>query len=373
MRCVSMLNVMIKPASSLCNMNCTYCFYKDESSKREVESYGMMSEITLEAILQQLFKRATRGINIAFQGGEPTLRGLDFYQLLIELEKKYNIRHLPIHHAFQTNGLLLNEDWCNFFHEHHFLVGISIDGIAPTHNLYRKTNDGKDTYHKIVEKTKLLDHYHVDYNILTVVNKDVATHITEIYQNYQNNGWKYQQYIPCLDELEGQNGMREYSLTPELYGKFLVELFQLWNKDARNRKQPYIRLFENYVGMLLGYAPEACDMYGRCGISYVIEANGDCYPCDFYMVDKYRLGNFTKDSIERMDQRRKEIGFVERSSQISDQCKSCKYIRICRGGCQRHRELDANQKYLNYFCDSYLYFYQNCLEDLFQTIQFLQK
>ena len=368
-----MISIMMKPASSSCNMHCTYCFYKDEASKREIKNYGMMEEDTIKNIVRRAFKKAKRAVTFAFQGGEPTLRGLDFYYKLIELEKQYNIHHLPVHHAFQTNGYLLDEKWCTFFHDHHFLVGISIDGIKATHDLYRHTSDGRPTFDYLVEKTKLLDRYQVDYNILTVVNKDVAENITEIYKEYKKRGWNYQQYIPCLDELDETRGSRDYSLIPEVYGRFLITLFKLWNKDVKKGKQPYIRMFENYIGILLGYQPESCDMNGRCGISYIIEANGDVYPCDFYMLDEYRLGNINNDSITKIDERRKEISFIERSSQLSIQCKECQYYRICRGGCQRHRDLEINQTYKNYFCESYQMFFNECLEDMIQIVKKIPK
>lgn len=162
--------------------------------------------------------------------------------------------------------------------------------------------------------------------------------------------------------MEEAHGETEYALKPEQYGKFLNELFELWYADWKKGKQPYIRQFENYIGILLGYQPEACDQRGICGTQNVVEADGSVYPCDFYMLDDYCLGNFNDNQMEEINDRRSEIGFVERSLKLTDECKNCPYFRICRGGCQRNRDLDqSNGLYENYFCESYKQFFDACL------------
>lgn len=358
---MKVVNLLIKPSSSMCNMRCDYCFYYDETIHRTNPSFGFMREKTLENIIKKSIDFAEEEIYIAFQGGEPTLRGLEFFQKVIELEKKYNTKNLKIHNSLQTNGFSINEDWCKFFAENDFLIGLSIDGTRQTHNKHRHTIDGNDTYQNMFYTAQLFEKYHVEYNILTVVNAITAPEIKQIYHEYKKRNWKYQQYIACLDPIGEKK--RSYSLTPEIYGKFLIDLFHLWYKDLQKNKQPYIRQFENWVGILLGYPPEACEQRGICGIQYVVEADGSVYPCDFYMLDEYKLGNFNTDDYSIFDERRNIIEFIERSRNTSETCKKCKYYFMCRNGCQRCRTLKEDQ-YQNIFCESYKMFFEECLGDL---------
>lgn len=352
----------MKPSSGMCNMRCDYCFYCDETQKREQASYGFMTEETLRNVIRRTLLRATRNVSYAFQGGEPTLRGLDFFEKVVEFEKQYNKKGIPVYNALQTNGYLIDEKWCRFFRDNGFLIGISIDGTEEIHDCYRHTKDGKPTFEKVRQATRLMDRMGVDYNILTVVNKKVAAHIKEIYEFYRTQGWGYQQYIACLDPLGEERGQTEYALEPELYGEFLIALFDLWYSDWKRGKQPYIRQFENYVGILAGYMPESCEQRGSCGIQTVVEADGSVYPCDFYMLDEYRLGNFNENQLDEIDARRREIGFVERSRKISKDCVSCEFYGICRGGCQRNRDYqEETDEYKNYFCRGYRMFFEACL------------
>lgn len=359
------ISVLLKPASGMCNMQCEYCFYCDEMQKRQQESYGFMSEETLKNTIRKTLVHAEQAAGYAFQGGEPTLRGIDFFRKAVQFQKQYNRNHVAIQNAFQTNGYALNEEWCRFFNENHFLVGVSLDGIPKVHDRYRHEKKGGPTFARIERSLELLEKYQVDFNILTVVTKDTVEQIETIYAYYQKNNWKYQQYIACLDPVGEKRGQQAYSLTPELYGKFLIRLFRLWYADWKKGKAPYIRQFDNYIGILAGYCPEACEQRGTCGIQNVVEADGSVYPCDFYMMDTYRLGNFNTDRLEQIDQRREEIEFIERSAHLEEKCSQCPYFSLCRGGCQRHREVqEGKETYLNYFCEGYRMFFQTCEKQL---------
>lgn len=179
------ISVLMKPSSSLCNMSCDYCFYCDEAQKRTHKSYGFMTEETLKNVIRKTLLRAEGYISYAYQGGEPTLRGLDFYKQAIAFQKQYNKNNITISNSFQTNGYLLDKEWCKFFHENHFLVGLSIDGTREIHNIYRRTANNEDTFDRVVASAKLMDQYQVDYNILTVVTPQIAAHIRTIYSFYQ--------------------------------------------------------------------------------------------------------------------------------------------------------------------------------------------
>lgn len=357
------LSVLIKPSSGNCNMRCDYCFYCDEMENRTQSSYGFMSEETLKNVIRKTMLRAESSISYAFQGGEPMLRGLDFFEKLIELQNKYNINNITVNNALQTNGYLINDEWCRFFKKHNFLIGVSVDGTRDIHDGYRHTKTGEDTFDVIASNIQMLEQYGVEYNILTVVTQRAATNIQTIYKSYAKRGWHYQQYIECLDPLGAERGKQPYSLQPETFGRFMTALFDLWYEDWKKRKQPYIRKFENYIAILAGYMPESCEQRGCCGLQVVVEADGSVYPCDFYMLDEYRLGNFNTDRLSDIDRKRQDIAFVERSRGLSVQCKKCKYYFICRGGCQRNREWNsADNGYTNYLCQGYRYFFDHCLE-----------
>ena len=207
---------MIKPASGLCNMRCSYCFYADEMEKRSRSSYGIMSGETLEHVIKETLAFAERQCTIAFQGGEPTLAGLDFYKQCLSLEKKYNVKNIKIMHALQTNGYALDNQWCNFLAENNFLVGLSVDGIKAAHDAYRKDCLGQDTYFRILETADRLRQAGAEFNVLTVVNGKTAPKIRRIYQQYKKLGFLWQQYIACLDPIREKQGQQEYSLSPEM-------------------------------------------------------------------------------------------------------------------------------------------------------------
>lgn len=355
------ISLLIKPVSGNCNMQCTYCFYRDETKNRKKESFGIMKEATLEVIIKKTLRYAKSECTIAYQGGEPTLRGLAFYEKSIEFQKQYNVNHVKINNAIQTNGYDLNESWIRFFSEYDFLVGISLDGIKRTHDKYRKHSEGGGSFEQIMKTVQQLMQHGVAFNILTVVNSQTAKQIDKIYKFYKKNHLEYLQFIPCLEPFLGEPGKQEYSLTPERYGTFLKELFDLWFEDAKSGCQPYIRQFENIIGMLLGMAPEACDQRGICGQQYVIEADGSVYPCDFFVLDDYYLGNLVLEDFKQIDRTRETIKFIESSTWFSEECRRCEYFYLCRGGCKRQRISSENEGNKSIFCLSYQMFFKHTL------------
>lgn len=361
------INVLLKPSSGMCNMRCDYCFYCDEAENRSRENYGFMTEETLRNIIRRTVTRADSTISYAFQGGEPTLRGLDFFRRVIELERQYNRNGVRIQNAIQTNGMLLDDEWCRFLADNRFLVGLSVDGTVDTHDRFRHMrSDGGPTWQRAVHAAELMDRYSVDYNILTVVNSFTAQHIEEIYSIYKEKGWHWQQYIACLDPIGSSDQQMPWSLDPETYGSFLIRLFRLWFADWKKDldSAPNIRQFENYIGILMEIIPEACDQRGRCSVQYVCEADSSVYPCDFYMLDSYLLGNFNNDRMDEIDRKRDEIGFIKESEKLEDECRSCPYFSLCRGGCRRNRTEEVPGVLKNRFCEAYKMFFRECLDGL---------
>lgn len=365
------ITIMIKPVSGLCNMRCTYCFYTDEMNHRQQGSYGVMTEETLENVIRKTLAFAEDTCTIMYQGGEPTLAGREFFERSVEYQKQYNINNVKIENALQTNGLALDEEWCEFFAEHNFLIGLSVDGIKATHDIYRKSADGGDTYFKVLDAAKLLQKCKVEFNVLMVVNGKTAPKIGRIYEQFRKCGFAYQQYIPCLNPLGEQGENVEYTLKPETYGKFLIELFELWQVDLQRGTQPYIRQFENWVSILLGYLPEACDQRGVCGIQNIVEADGRVYPCDFYVLDGYCIGDLNSDSMEEIYENRETSGFIQDSIPRPEKCGNCPYFTLCRGGCRRYRT--ESEEHYNFLCAGYQMFFEKHYRDLVriaETIKF---
>ena len=365
------LSLLIKPASGNCNMRCRYCFYADELDNREIRSYGKMSVDTMHTIVDKAMEYGDYECTIAFQGGEPTLAGLDFYRDLVAYVTAHeNPKKLKIHYALQTNGYLINEEWAAFLGENHFLVGVSLDGLKEIHDRYRLDAAGKGTYQRVISAIRLLEKHQVEYNILTVVTAATARNGQKIYNYFKKNHFGYQQYIECLDPIGEEPGQHEYSLTPEKYGEFLKSMFDAWYLDMRSGTYVYNRYFENLMMIMAGQQPESCNMRGVCGKQWVFEADGSVYPCDFYALDQWRLGNIQENSFEEMDEKRDELGFIQWSMRQQEDCQKCRWFGLCRNGCRRNREpVTAEHTNRNYFCKSYQMFFKYAyprLEEIYQ-------
>ena len=365
------LSLLIKPASGNCNMRCRYCFYADELDNREIRSYGKMSLDTMHTIVDKAMEYGDYECTIAFQGGEPTLAGLDFYRDLVAYVTAHeNPKKLKIHYALQTNGYLINEEWAAFLGENHFLVGVSLDGIKEIHDRYRLDAAGKGTYQRVISAIRLLEKHQVEYNILTVVTAATARNGQKIYNYFKKNHFGYQQYIECLDPIGEEPGQHEYSLTPEKYGEFLKSMFDAWYLDMRSGTYVYNRYFENLMMIMAGQQPESCNMRGVCGKQWVFEADGSVYPCDFYALDQWRLGNIQENSFEEMDEKRDGLGFIQWSMRQQEDCQKCRWFGLCRNGCRRNREpVTAEHTNRNYFCKSYQMFFEYAyprLEEVYQ-------
>ncbi|MBR3929155.1 MAG: anaerobic sulfatase maturase [Clostridia bacterium] len=355
------ISLLIKPASGACQYRCKYCFYADVMNNRSVPNYGSMTFETLESLVKRAMLYAEGSVAFAFQGGEPTLAGLDFYRELIRLEKKHN-RGLQVFNSIQTNGGLIDDEWAEFLAENRFLVGLSLDGCKNLHDQYRKDAQGNGTYDRTLETAERFQRHGAEFNILCVVNDDVASHPTETYEAIRR--FKYLQFIPCIDDFDLKE--RLFSPSPENYGRFLIETFRLYLRDIQNGEYVSVRAFDNYVQMLKGRRPESCSMTGRCTCYFVIEGNGDVYPCDFYVLDKWKLGNIAFDDFRTMLKSKKAQEFVSTSVYMHPDCRVCRHYSLCRGGCRRDREPfdEMNRPGKSRYCESYRMFFEACGEDL---------
>ena len=329
------LSFLIKPASGRCNLRCRYCFYHDVSAQRSSHDLGMMSDETLALLVREGCELAGEQISFMFQGGEPMLRGLDFYKRLISLEKQYARPGLRINHAIQTNGTLITEEWASFFRENHFLVGISLDGTQELHDSSRVDAAGKGSWSAAVRGLELLKKKQVDFNILCVVTGAAARRGQAAYQNLKRLGGRFLQFIPCLDPLEDVRGSHSFSLSPQRYGRFLCTVFDQWYHDWETGQYISVRLFEDYVRLLAGQPAGTCATTGTCGQYFVVEGDGSIYPCDFFVLDQFRMGRLGEQSLSELAHSELAAAFCARGRSFPEQCADCPWLPLCGGGCQR--------------------------------------
>lgn len=340
------ISVLIKPASSLCNLRCRYCFYTDISENRAAPSRGIMTQETT-ALLCERINEALEGTgiaNISFQGGEPTAAGLSFFNHFTETMKAYP--GIRVNYSLQTNGTLITEEWADFFHEYNFLIGISLDGYQKNTDYFRQDTDNKGVYWQILNTADLLKKKNVEFNILTVVTRQLAEHPKALYQFYRDHKFRYVQLIPCLPSLQSKDD--PYALTPETYASFYNGFFDAWVAGVRKGFSMSVNLFDNLYEMLRGRMPYQCGMIGRCTTQFVIEADGDVYPCDFYCLDEHLLGNLKENSFRELAENEQARSFLKGSACTKKPCLQCRYRTLCNGGCRRQNVCWLNQDYCAY-------------------------
>lgn len=354
------VNLLIKPASSLCNLRCRYCFYADVAANRQMHSYGIMRPDTMERLIQAAFDEVESNgtVSFAFQGGEPTLAGLLFFQAFLETEARYWKPGVQVLHSIQTNGMTLDEEWARFFSEHKFLVGISIDGDKGLHNLHRVDAAGEGTWSRVLKALRLLRQYHVETNILCVVSGGCARSPQRVYASLKKLQARYLQFIPCLDPLDAERGSLPHSLHPGEYGAFLCGLFDVWYSDWKAGQYISIRMFDDYVHLFMGLPAGTCATWGQCGTYFVAEGDGSLYPCDFYVLDQWRLGS-VHDDVPLGEIARNETAkaFREQSRIKPAGCSDCPWFHYCNGGCRRDWHA-AGGEVRNYFCSSFQTFFR---------------
>ncbi|MDD4120204.1 MAG: anaerobic sulfatase maturase [Clostridia bacterium] len=342
------ISVMLKPSSAICNMKCLYCFYHSLASQRENFSQGFMNEEILEETIKKIFSYSDGSrVYLSFQGGEPLLAGIEFFEKAIKYIKKYNTKRSEIEIVIQTNGLLLNEDWCIFLKKNDILIGLSLDGNE-IHNSYRLDVNGQPTFKQVFKNAKLLQKHSVPFNILTVITPKIAENIKEIYLFFKENNFKFLQFIPCLKPLG--SSYSSFCLSSKQYGDFLLTLFSLYMADIMNNNYTSIRLFDNFALLAKGLSANQCGMNGHCTHQYVVEGDGSVYPCDFYCIDEYKLGNIRNDDFFNLSINQTAKDFIFESLLLQEKCKKCSYYSLCRGGCKRESlDLEKCEAYLRFF------------------------
>ncbi|NLX83727.1 MAG: SPASM domain-containing protein, partial [Clostridiales bacterium] len=286
-------------------------------------------------------------ITFAFQGGEPTLMGACFYREWLRLVKKHNARRLPVHYALQTNGVAVDDALMDVLADGNFLVGVSLDGTKDIHDSRRKTARGEGSYDRALHTIRRLHRRQIAYNILCVVDEAVAKAPDAVYDALRAHG--YIQFIPCLDPI----GADTRQLRPKSYGQFLIAVFDRYERDIRTGHYVSVNVFDNWVRILRGQPPTACNMTGHCSPNYVAESNGNIYPCDFYCLDEWLLGNITESSLYTIAKAERLHAFLTESRAHPGSCISCPFYTLCRTGCKRD-----HVRGLNRLCEGFKLFFE---------------
>lgn len=366
------LYVMLKPAGAHCNLACKYCYYLEKSKLYATSQRHLMTDEMLERFTQEYIEAQTMGhVLFTWHGGEPLMRSIDFYKKALTLQQKY-ARGRHIDNVIQTNGTLLTDEWCEFFAQNHWLVGISIDGPQQYHDHYRQTSTGKPSWERVMHGIRLLNKHHVEWNAMAVVNAYNADHPLEFYHFFKEHGCQYLQFTPIVERLTTHSDGRtlasladqtdiplaDFSVTPEQWGSFLCTIFDEWVHHDVGRI--FVEIFDCTLANWMGVAPGICSYSTHCGHAGVMEHNGDVYSCDHFVFPAYKLGNIRDHTLVEMLYGEQQQAFSRlKHASLPRQCKECDMEFACHGECPKNRFL--HDRYgnpgLNYLCRGYYQYY----------------
>ncbi len=366
------LYVMLKPAGAHCNLACKYCYYLEKNNLYDKSHRHIMSDEMLEQFTREYIEAQTMPqVLFTWHGGEPLMRSIDFYKKALTLQKKY-ARGRRIDNVIQTNGTMLTDEWCEFFAQNNWLVGISIDGPQEYHDHYRLTTTGNPSWQKVMHGIELLKKHHVEWNAMAVVNAYNANHPLEFYHFFKDNGCQYLQFTPIVERLtQHQDGrtlasladdkeipLADFSVTPEQWGSFLCAIFDEWVHNDVGKM--FVEIFDCTLANWMGVLPGICAYSKNCGHAGVMEHNGDVYSCDHFVFPEYKLGNIRDHTLIEMLYGDKQHAFSRlKHTSLPRQCKECDMEFACHGECPKNRfEKDKyGEPGLNYLCKGYYQYY----------------
>ena len=382
---------MVKPGGSLCNLNCTYCYYLDKALQYENCPQRMSPEILEEYIKQYCEAVKGREITFCWHGGEPLVLGLDYYRNALKLVKRYAAGK-KVSHTIQTNGVLINDDWARFFAQNNFLVGVSIDGPEDIHDAYRLNKGGQPTFDKVLSGIRKLQEYKVDFNTMSVVSERCKGRGAEIYTFLKGIGSHYMQFMPAVEHTVPASSIdnptynsfgrdiivppshpnaqkASWSIEARDYGQFLIDIFDIWVRNDVGRY--YVTMFDATLCQYAGVQPGTCSMCETCGDDLIVEFNGDVYPCDHFVYPESKLGNILQKSLEEIykDSRRLEFALNKRNS-LPRECLSCSWYFACRGECPKHR-FEANGS--NTLCEGLKMYFEHTEKYMKTMLEFIKR
>lgn len=349
-------NVMAFPAGPICNLDCDYCYYLNKTELYPETKNFQMKEETLEKYIKQYINSQPGPVvNFDWQGGEPTLRGLEFFKKAVELQQKYAPKEWRIQNSIQTNAILIDDQWAKFLKENNFLVGVSLDGPQELHNRYRKDKESKGTHQKVLAGIEKLKEYEIEYNFLAVVNDINAKKPEEVYQFFKEIEADFIQFIPIVEQ-DQEGNIISRSVGSKEYGKFLIGVFNEWINDLGDI---YVQIFEEALSAWAGFGANLCVFSKECGKGPVMEHSGDLYACDHFVEPEHKLGNINKKNIlEMMNTKQQQEFGRAKKEKLNKKCLECDYLFFCNGGCPKNRILDTGNDYrLNYLCEGYKLFF----------------
>jgi uncharacterized protein len=363
-------HLLAKPTGATCNLDCAYCFFLDKEVFYPGSKFRMSDDVLEQYIRQLIEAHQTDHVNIAWQGGEPTLMGLDFYRRVMALAEKYRRPGMRFMHTMQTNGTLLNDEWAAFFKEHNFLMGISLDGPRELHDVYRVDKGGQPTFDKVMRGLRLLQKHGVEYNILTTVNRVNADYPLEVYRFLRDEvKTDWMQFIPVVERIN-EDGLTLYqqgatvsdrSVQPDQFGRFLVAIYDEWVRHDVGKifVQTFEAALRNWLGM---DASGMCVFNETCGTGLAIEHNGDLYSCDHFVEPNYLLGNIQKDHLIELVASPQQLKFgQDKRDTLPRYCRECDVRFACHGECPKNRFIDTpdGEPGLNYLCAGFKLFFQH--------------
>jgi len=348
--------LLIKPSGSDCNVDCTYCFYKCRPAEIG-RGRQRMSEEVLEKLVKDYMRLRFALAGFAWQGGEPTLMGLDFYKKAVELQKKYGFAGQEVGNSLQTNAILLDENWCRFLHQSRFLVGVSIDGPKQMHDYYRLDRSGAGTFERVMRAIENCREHKVEFNTLTLLSDVNVKHPDEVFDFLVGLGVKFLQFIPCV-ELDAATGrVTDFSITPEQYAEFQCRLFDRWVEHGPGKLS--IRDFDSILSYYVAGRQTICTFDQQCSQYIVIEHTGDAYPCDFFVQPKWWLGSILQTPIEKLAAGALKRRFAQNKKNLCNKCLVCRHLALCRGGCMKDRAPFDGDNFgrESYYCEAYKRFF----------------
>lgn len=357
---------MAKPRGAICNLDCKYCFFLKKERLYPGSNFRMSHEVLESYIRQILEAHQGQEVTVAWQGGEPTLMGLDFFRRSIEYEKKYQRPGSVIYNTLQTNGTLLDDEWCAFLHEHKFLVGLSLDGPKELHDAYRMDKGGRSVFDKVMRAVRLLQKHKVEFNILATINAANSGHPLAVYQFFRDDvGVQFIQFIPIVERdnetgfVEG-NAVTNRSVKPKQFGHFLNAIFDEWVR--RDVGRIFVNYFDAALASWVGAPPALCITAATCGFAMALEHNGDLYSCDHFVEPRYLLGNIMDRPIVELAASDKQRQFGQnKRDMLPRYCRECKVLFACNGECPKNRFIEApdGEPGLNYLCEGLKEFFMH--------------
>lgn len=376
----SSFHVMVKPRGSICNLDCTYCYFLSKENMYPDSSFTMSDELLESFTRQYIQAQQSQRVTFSWQGGEPVLMGLDFFRKAVEFQKKYARPGMRVENVLQTNGTLLDNDWCMFFKENDFLLGISIDGPPELHNKYRKDKGGADTSNDVLRGLTLLKKHNVDFNILCTVNAANVEHPLEVYLYFRDKlGAEFIQFIPIVERdnetgFQTGNKIRNRSVTGKKYGEFLKTVFDVWVSDDVG--SVFVQIFDEALGKWFGSPGGLCVFEKTCGQGLAIEHNGDLFSCDHFVEPHHKLGNITETDIIEMVSSHKQFKFgMQKRDSLPQFCLDCEVLFACNGGCPKNRVKHTPNGVcgLNYLCEGYREFFNHIDEPMRIMIDLIRR